>query len=88
MRRKTRKQSVKRMEMLRDLAAGWSGSTWVPHGTSRAAEAAEALQRMDSGIYGICVDCDEKLPESSLNAKPDAIRCFICHMAQDKRIGA
>lgn len=85
MRRKTRTQ---RMEMLRDLAAGWSGSTWATHGTSRAAEAIEALQRLDSGTYGICADCDEKIPETRLNAKPEAIRCVKCQMAQEKRFVA
>jgi DnaK suppressor protein len=34
-----------------------------------------ALQRMDAGEYGICVDCDMDIPFERLEAVPYALRC-------------
>lgn len=40
------------------------------------------LKRMDSGEYGICADCGEKIPEKRLLAVPEALRCVTC---EDRR---
>jgi DnaK suppressor protein len=37
-----------------------------------------ALQRLDEGSYGRCVECGKQLPEDRLDAKPDAARCLAC----------
>jgi DnaK suppressor protein len=41
-----------------------------------------ALKKMDDGTYGICVDCEEKINEDRLRARPEASRCRKC---QEKR---
>jgi len=40
------------------------------------------LKRMDSGEYGFCADCGEKIPEKRLLAVPEAIRCVTCEDRQ------
>lgn len=42
-----------------------------------------ALQRLDRGDYGICVDCDEDIPQKRLNVVPWAARCIPCQEAWD-----
>lgn len=38
----------------------------------------EALQRMDAGNYGICVDCGEQIPAARLEVRPLSVRCVRC----------
>lgn len=37
-----------------------------------------ALQRLDDGSYGTCVDCDLKISEARLTVRPEAARCVEC----------
>jgi DnaK suppressor protein len=37
-----------------------------------------ALQRLDDGTYGRCVDCGKELSADRLEAKPEAARCMSC----------
>ena len=37
-----------------------------------------ALQRMDSGEYGLCLECREPIGDSRLNAYPYAGECIDC----------
>lgn len=34
-----------------------------------------ALDRIDAGTYGRCVDCGQELPPERLEARPEAARC-------------
>jgi DnaK suppressor protein len=38
----------------------------------------EALVRLDAGVYGLCVECDEEISEPRLRALPFAVRCTAC----------
>jgi DnaK suppressor protein len=38
----------------------------------------EALQRLDEGTYGICMDCGSPIGEERLKALPFARRCVAC----------
>ncbi len=38
-------------------------------------EIERALERIDNGTYGICVDCGQPIPEKRLEAMPWAARC-------------
>lgn len=44
------------------------------HAEIEAIEA--ALQRMERGTYGVCVDCEEAIPVARLRAYPTAQRCI------------
>ena len=41
-----------------------------------------ALERMEDGTYGECVDCGDSIPEKRLQARPAAVLCITC---KDKR---
>ena len=44
-----------------------------------------ALERLNSGQYGLCVDCDEEIPYSRLLAEPEALRCIDCQQIYEKQ---
>jgi RNA polymerase-binding transcription factor DksA len=41
-------------------------------------EVLAALQRLDAGTYGTCVDCGVTLSDERLDARPEAARCVNC----------
>ncbi len=43
-----------------------------------------ALQRIDLGTYGTCVDCGAPVAEGRLEAKPEAARCVACQGKRDR----
>lgn len=45
----------------------------------------EALERLDAGSYGKCVDCSKELPAARLEAKPEAERCVECQQLVEAR---
>ncbi len=52
-------------------------------GVQRLAEATiaridDALERLQSGSYGVCVECDTQIPSQRLEALPYAERCIEC----------
>ena len=55
-----------------------------PPGSPRLREARVALLRMGSGLYGFCDDCEKRIPEARLRAKPEAIRCADCQMWHER----
>jgi len=38
----------------------------------------QALRRLDDGVYGICIDCDEDIDVRRLNIELTATRCIKC----------
>jgi RNA polymerase-binding protein DksA len=38
----------------------------------------EALERIEDGKYGVCENCDARIPAARLNAIPYAILCVNC----------
>ena len=44
----------------------------------RITELDEALQRLDTGRYGICVGCDRPIAAERLDARPSARTCITC----------
>jgi DnaK suppressor protein len=47
-----------------------------------------ALQRIEDGTYGICLECDEPISLTRLAALPWAPLCIRCQEAMDSRGGA
>jgi RNA polymerase-binding protein DksA len=43
-----------------------------------------ALHMMDTGDYGICIDCDQPIPVARLQANPLAARCIDCQAKHEK----
>lgn len=44
----------------------------------------EALQRVEDGSYGQCVDCGKAVPEGRIEARPEAARCVDCQQKVDR----
>ena len=49
------------------------------------AKISAALRRMDSGEYGICVECGLPIDEGRLNAYPYADECIECAEFDERR---
>lgn len=41
----------------------------------------QALQKLDDGTYGICMDCGQPISERRLTSYPNAARCISCQEA-------
>ena len=50
----------------------------------RRQEIRMAMQRLDAGEYGLCVDCEEPIAVKRLQAVPWAERCVICQEAHEQ----
>ena len=79
MKRNKNSRSSERREIIRDLIEGGSVSTWIGPPPNRT-EVFEALNRVDNGKYGICINCGKEIPEARLHAKPEATRCIDCQI--------
>ena len=44
----------------------------------RRSQLERALEAIEAGTYGICVDCGGEIPAGRLDALPDAERCVDC----------
>ena len=42
-----------------------------------------ALERLDSGTYGRCVECGMAIPPARLARAPEAARCFVCQQRRE-----
>lgn len=56
----------------------------IDYGQLRLIE--EALDRVESGDYGICLDCDDPIPEKRLRAIPWARYCIPCQENEAARM--
>jgi RNA polymerase-binding transcription factor DksA len=52
---------------------------------SQRARVKAALQRLEAGSYGKCVDCGRELPDERLDARPEAERCVSCQQRVEAR---
>lgn len=48
-------------------------------------EVLEALERVEAGAYGRCVDCGNPVPDGRLDARPEAARCVKCQSKLEAR---
>src|SRR5215813_8655427 len=47
-----------------------------------------ALQRIDRGVYGICVRCGKEIDQRRLDAEPAALTCMECLPAREQAFSA
>ncbi len=46
----------------------------------------QALEKIDDGTYGICIDCSGEISDKRLTSYPNVARCLACQEAfEDKR---
>ncbi len=48
----------------------------------------EALAAMETGVYGICIDCEEGIPLKRLEAVPYVKRCVACKTKYEEEMRA
>ena len=48
------------------------------HETDEQSQIMAALQRIEAGTYGMCVDCGVQIPMARLQVSPSAARCIAC----------
>ena len=53
------------------------------HETAELADIDRALELMDKGDYGTCIDCEVTIPVARLMATPTALRCIACQSAHE-----
>ena len=46
----------------------------------------DALDRIVSGAFGVCLGCEEEIPEKRLRAVPWASHCLTCQEKLDRRL--
>lgn len=47
----------------------------LDNSAQQRAEVEAALQRIEAGSYGVCVDCGQPIPDARLEVRPEAARC-------------
>jgi len=56
------------------------------HETAELADIDRALERMASGQYGICIDCETTIEPARLMATPTASRCIDCQSSLEFKL--
>ncbi|MBN2515436.1 MAG: TraR/DksA family transcriptional regulator [Deltaproteobacteria bacterium] len=51
---------------------------------NRLRELKDALERIENGTYGTCMECKEDIPVQRLMARPTTILCVGCQEAREK----
>jgi DnaK suppressor protein len=52
--------------------------------SNRLREVRAALHRIDAGMFGICVSCEENISPKRLAAVPWAASCIVCQEVADR----
>ncbi len=47
------------------------------------ADVKSAIERIESGTFGVCVDCGKKVPMARLNVIPYAAVCIGCEIIRE-----
>ncbi|WP_053172614.1 TraR/DksA family transcriptional regulator [Limnohabitans planktonicus] len=55
------------------------------HETAELGDIEAALERIQAGTYGQCIDCGVSIPPARLNAYPTAKRCIDCQTVAEQR---
>jgi DnaK suppressor protein len=79
---------VDRKDTANDEIQAGIGEAEVERDLQELRAVAAALQRIDNGQCGICVDCGENIDVHRLAAMPTAIRCAACQESQERRVNA
>lgn len=58
---------------------------FTDHARQELADIGLALQRMDHGSYGVCLDCSADIPLARLEVMPQALRCLACEQVLETR---
>jgi RNA polymerase-binding protein DksA len=54
------------------------------NGRAQITQIDAALERMKTGTYGVCIECEDDIPVARLQALPFALRCIECETAHSR----
>ncbi|WP_132972614.1 TraR/DksA family transcriptional regulator [Thiogranum longum] len=76
-------------EAVADLLAD-IGFADIDREVSEVSDIEQALIRLATGSYGVCIDCEENIPFERLSAYPTAKRCLVCqqHYESGRQTGS
>jgi len=57
----------------------------VQRDVAELAQIESALQRLDAGTYGDCIDCGNVIAPARLRVQPAALRCAACQVKAESR---
>ncbi len=60
------------------------GLSSVQRDTEELRDVEKALERLDRGTYGLCIDCGTALPYVRPDAVPEASRCLHCEAERER----
>ena len=74
----TQREHLDEGELADEKTVQRQGDAMLGHYRMQLADIDAARSRMRSGQYGVCLDCQQAIPFSRLQAYPTAIRCTAC----------
>lgn len=74
-------------EAVADLLAD-IGFADIDREVSEVSDIEQALIRIATGMYGVCIDCEADIPFERLSAYPSAKRCLACQQRHESGVGA
>jgi DnaK suppressor protein len=57
------------------------------HWKSELIQINTALNKIETGEFGVCAECDSEIPVKRLRVRPDAILCLYCQESAEKEMG-
>ena len=58
------------------------------HWNTELAQIEICLQRIETGTFGVCLECDADIPVKRLRVRPDATLCLDCQEVFEKENGS
>ncbi len=96
-----RAEQLQRLQQLKESAARINDTDWSEQAQERQNDEVvdalgvevlqellaigKAIERIDQGAYGICLDCGESIESGRLTAMPYALYCLHCAAAREGR---
>ena len=82
-------QSMKDVIDRSDVEGEWfTKERMSQHWKTELAQIDVSLQRIESGTFGICEECDAGIPVKRLRVRPDATLCLDCQEIFEKENGS
>jgi DnaK suppressor protein len=72
-------------DLAQEYASRWQTSALAAQARQQLEQIEAALQRLDEGTYGMCVECGEAIPPARLRVLPYACRCIRCQERQERK---
>ncbi|HHO42423.1 MAG TPA: transcriptional regulator [Epsilonproteobacteria bacterium] len=76
--------SLGRLTRLEAMGESHVANKTLDNARLRLTRLKNALQRIDTPSFGICIDCDEPIDINRLKLRPESVRCVACENEQNR----